>query len=230
MKKLLSLVLALAMLCCMVSALADDAGVWYLNSMVLDGTTYNPADMGMTITLTLNADGTGSMDSNGEVSELTWTSDDTAVTLVMDGEETVLARQDIGLVIDDEGVSMVFGTEAPVAMNLGETVAAADLSAFNGTWSCTNIGMEGLMLPASSLGDSWETIFGSADTTIVIADGVVTVCGSDAQTFTFADGQLTCSEEDNELSAQSITLTDAGYLVYTMDALGLSLYCQPAAQ
>ena len=67
MKKLLALVLAVAMLCCVLPVMAETVTSYtlYLNSVIYGETAVNPSDLGMSITITLNTDGTGSMETNG---------------------------------------------------------------------------------------------------------------------------------------------------------------------
>ena len=58
-KKITALLLTLMMLGALVSAQAADfTGTWYLVSIDSNGVTINPADMGMEMSLNLNADGT----------------------------------------------------------------------------------------------------------------------------------------------------------------------------
>ena len=83
MKKLVSLIIALAMLCLMVPAMAEETlptGEWYLISVSAEGTQVDPAVFGMEMTLTLNEDGTCTMVSE-ETEEGTWTFEGNTLTI-----------------------------------------------------------------------------------------------------------------------------------------------------
>ena len=164
------------------------------------------------------------------MNEFTWTQVDDQVTVTSEGEDTVFTSTADGLTISYDEYTMVFTTEPPVAVDLGNVVDAADAAAFNGTWNCAYVGMGGQTMSMSMMVSYWEMIFGTSDTTIVMTDGTAVICGGDPIAFTFADGKLSYAVEGNDVSSQTIQLTDAGYLVYTMDDLELAMYCEPVAE
>ena len=86
-------------------------GIWTLISIDMDGMTLDPALFGMTMIVTLNEDGTASVDDGEEVSEGVWQYADGAALL--DGMP--LVPDDAGcLVMEEDGARMVF-TQGEVA-------------------------------------------------------------------------------------------------------------------
>ena len=196
MKKLLCVLLAAMLLLCSVAALAEAGSTvtFYLSSMTQGSTTLNPANIGVEMTLVLNADGTGSCDNGDGEQAITWTEiDDTHISIVLPGEEeaTEFTLEDGKLTANAGDITMVFGTEKPEAANLGTAVAADDASAFNGTWACAYVDMDGQIVDISAFSDYWTMLFGSSDINVVIDNCAVTVFGGDAVTFTFTDGVMT---------------------------------------
>ena len=89
------------------------AGTWELVSMTYNGMTVGKEDleeMGTSMTLNLLEDGTGTMDYDGTVHDLTW--DDSAITT--DGVADAYTLEDGVLVLANEETEMVF--ERPGSM------------------------------------------------------------------------------------------------------------------
>ena len=83
------------------------AGTWELVSMTYNGMTVGKEDleeMGTSMTLNLLEDGTGTMDYDGTVHDLTW--DDSAITT--DGVADAYTLEDGVLVLANEETEMVF--------------------------------------------------------------------------------------------------------------------------
>ena len=147
MKKFFALILVLAMACALLPATAEEdmTGVWYMKTMVVGEQTIDVAMMGMEGSLTLNADGTGVMASNGQDSECSWT----PTSITINGDTAELALVDGELVISSEGTSMVFSREAPSAVEMAPENLNAAAEDFNGNWTCAYLDMEGTIVPAS---------------------------------------------------------------------------------
>jgi len=86
-------------------------GTWTLISIDMDGMTLDPALFGITLIVTLNEDGTASVDDGEEVSEGVWQYADGAALL--DGMPLVLNDEGC-LVMEEDGSRMVF-TQGEVA-------------------------------------------------------------------------------------------------------------------
>lgn len=161
-------VLMLAMTAFAGTAMADGegdlAGVWYVQSMIQDGMEVDASfivSMGMSITLTLNEDGTASMEMTGQdKQEGTWTSDGTTGTIAfaseipftVDGETIVMTQPNLELEEGQTAPVMVFGREEPKAESMAPAVEGAKLSDFNGTWNATSIMTFGFPLPLAAMG------------------------------------------------------------------------------
>lgn len=177
MKKILALILCLFMLMGVVCplttaesaayagvAVSSAEGVWNAVSAETDGMTLDKSMlemMDMLIKLTLNADGTGILETEGEAGEISWTEDAGVVTISVDGDSTTLNVNEDGTLSGDfGGVIIAFekgdGSEGEPAEAMSEeeqmmallammaeaageetpveTSADVDTSALIGTW------------------------------------------------------------------------------------------------
>ena len=211
MKKLASLLVALAMLCVMLPATAEGipTGEWYLISMQMGETAVDPAAFGMNLVLTLNEDGTCTMDSgDGDPAEGTWTFDDNGLTITEADSEQTLAYEDGQLKLDMSDGCMIFSQEKAAPVELPQVVPAESEDAFFGNWVLANVGMGGMVLPAEA-----------AEITMTVnieAGKAVFSTGEDEVTVdtTFADGALTFvdSTSDTEIKLET---TDDGNISFT---------------
>ena len=260
MKKLFSLVLALCMACMLIPAMAEEsvAGTWYVFRMNMKGVDINPADMGMTWTLTLNEDGTfasamGMMGQNEETNG-TWTFEDGKVNITTDGNTQSLIYADGTLTIDmgEEG-NAVFSQEVPQASAKGAVVAAESEDAFLGEWDIAGVDMMGMYMTKDMLGSAGMQNF---SVKLTVVPGKVTIASSDPSTgevqsmeyeTALVDGKLTIKIDMSEAAAaaesagldlssitdgiSSIQLLEDGNLLYGMNLMGMELgiYLAPAA-
>ena len=185
MKKMFSMLLTaamiLAMLCCGAFAeAADVTGEWY-------GSLF-----GMVMTMTLNEDGTYTIEMDGEEP------DDGAWKL--DGEELILDEDsDDGLVFaydgeslyaEAEGIEFLFTREPVEVFEAAPARTDAALEEFAGDWSCTLVSMMGMQMPPEmaevemALSIEGETatmtlgLFGEPETVelpVTFADGALTL-------------------------------------------------------
>lgn len=185
MKKMLSMLLTaamiLAMLCCgALAEAADVTGEWY-------GSLF-----GITMTMTLNEDGTYTMEMDGEdPNEGTWRLD--GESLIMDeggDDEAVFAYDGESLYMDMEGIEFLFTREPVEAFVPAAARTDAALEEFAGDWSCTLVSMMGMQMPPEmaevemALSIEGETVvmtlglFGEPETVelpAVFADGALTL-------------------------------------------------------
>ena len=186
MKKMLSMLLVAVMmctaLCCGAMAeAADVTGEWY-------GSLF-----GMTMTLTLNEDGTYVMDmGDDDPSEGTWKLD--GESLIMDegaDGEITFAYDGSSLYADaGDGMEFLFTREPVAAFEPAAARTDATLEEYAGSWTCTLVSMMGMQLPPElaeielsmiidgenvnlTLGLYGEPI--TADLTAPFADGAMTL-------------------------------------------------------
>ena len=210
MKKIVSLLLALCLVCLSVSVLAeagDLVGVWY-------GSLY-----GMPIQLVFNEDGSYVMSAAG--SEMPGSYELKDGIVYMDGD----ANADNGFVFD--GTSLVNETQgvtltreqADVAeIVLAEVNSDADLEAFEGDWVCKYMAMNGMTLditqiPLENLGATQIPSLKIEGSSVTLT-GMDSLAGGDAMEMTFADGALTFDLgalfgiEDADMSIKVLMLQD----------------------
>lgn len=225
MKKLIAALMALVMLCCgfaMAETATDVTGTWYASLA------------GMVVTLELNPDGTVLMDVAGMGSnEGVWEIEgDTLYINRGQEDETLLNVNADGTLADPDGM-MNFGREPIAAIELPGAVPAADISAFNGTWSASIINAFGMTLDmetamAEGLGMMLGVSEEAQDLTMVIDNGSVAIFGSEAIAMNFVDGHLESIFEDEEMTAlnQYVRVMEDGSLCYEL--MGMQIYFNKA--
>ena len=139
MKKLIAVILSLALCCLMIPAVAEEAsvtGTWYIKTASKDG-----ADIQVTdpegITIVFNEDGTSTVSMGGLSGSGTWTVADSVITITGTGEEADRLEFTIDgdeLVMDNAG-TLVRLSRTPGEKPEGPSaVAAKSVDAFDGTW------------------------------------------------------------------------------------------------
>lgn len=119
-------------------------GKWYLQTFRMDDLTFNPMDIGAEASLTLNADGTGSLNMSGEEpEEFTWAAKDDEVMLLSDGEADTLTLKDGTLTAAEDGMEAIFVRDADKVTSTKVKKAAA-LSDFSGEWLATRGSIAGM--------------------------------------------------------------------------------------
>ncbi len=210
MKKWISALLALCLACMMLPAPAEEVspvGTWYLVRGEKDGAFFHSSG-DMSMVMTLNEDGTCSIQNNMYGIELeytgTWESADGAVT-VTDNEGTPMKLSFAGeeLTLDMEGTRMYFSRTAPKEPNgsVAERIPAEAAEQFNGTWKISRVLMMGTVTSAENAG--MEQVAG-----MEILDGHITEIG-------WVDGEPVKAETDCEFRD--------GFLVTTRNVYGVPI-------
>lgn len=225
MKKFAALLMAVMMVLCMtIAAVNAESITMYLTSIVMGDMTFSPAQMGMEMTIVFNDDGTCNMTQNGETSPvMTWTSEGGVITIADETTPLSLTVEGNEMIAEQDGIKLVFGTEAPVAAAsvAGDPVAAESAAAFNGSWVCVELNLGGIVMPVSTISaEEMQTLFGTTEIKIVCDNGVVSLFGQDAMEFNFENGVLTLPED---VMPATLTLTSNGYL--NADLMGMVFVC-----
>lgn len=232
MKKIVAILLALML--CLSTALAENAdviGTWYLNTMVAEGMSMNPASLGIDMTMTLNEDKTATMDIAGEVAEGQWAIENEKYAVTFEGDPLAFVLQDGNLVADQEGVQMVFGREKEevVAFVLGEAKTDATMADYNGTWNATLVDFLGMQMNVADMDMRMQ---------VTVADGKVTVLEGEGEegttgegTATVEDGALAITfEGDTEATLLQLHEGDVLAWVTNTEGMSMSIYFEKAAE
>lgn len=163
MKRILSLVAALALL--LAAAWAENVdktdgseavGSWYLSVLESEGTQFNPDDFGLSMVITLNADGTAELaDDISGASVGTWSFDGIIVSILHDGESVdgVLADGELRVLDENTDVLMTFRREKSEteAYLPADPRTDATLEDYQGFWQATLFDFAGMQLPMESV-------------------------------------------------------------------------------
>ena len=227
MKKLLATLIALTMLvsavvCGAVAETADITGEWY-------GSVF-----GLSMTMTLNEDGTYALSMTGEEAEPgTWSFDGTTLTMDegTDGE-SAFTYDGESLSASMEGMDFVFTREPIATYEPAPARADAALEEFSGSWNATTIGIMGMYLSPDVIGAGISL---DIDGTTVVMTIIQEDSEPEAVTVeaTFADGVLTVADPTStEESSTFWTLSlleDGTMSMFTqMEGIEMTYYLSPA--
>lgn len=224
MKKMLSTILALALCCLLVTAIADEAspvGTWYIGRAMSNGAEIQVVDP-EAIVLTVNEDNTFVLTTAGASASGTWTFGDSAITLVPDpqeGEEEqepVVYRLEGGELLYDIGATVIHLSRTPAeTAALSPAVEAASADEFSGSWKPAAQIVYGLYGPADESGVA----------SLSIEDGKISLLlpGDDGRMapygeyeVSFADGVLTAEDTSFGSSRMTLSLHEDGSLYYNV--------------
>lgn len=172
MKKLVVLLMTLALVCAFVLAeeAVDVTGVWYMVTSELDGVVYAPDEVGIEVTLTLNEDGTGDMTNVGvQTLDGTWTMEGDVVTLQKGDKVIAKYQYENGTLHTVESSVIMCFDRVPVASKYARPVGVAAEKAedFYGIYQLSFLYDDKRVVPADVLG--LEAVF------MVTADGLVSM-------------------------------------------------------
>lgn len=188
MKKVLCGILAIMMMLSLICAGAlaeavDFTGEWYASVY------------GITMKMTLNADGSYTMEMSMEGEEPmdgVWEFDGAALVMDKGTEDEASLNYDAeanSLCMEQDGIEFVFTREMPEAFEAAPVRADASLEEFAGTWACTLVSLMGMQAAPEELGVNLGLSIDGATVALTLENFVdsveVTLEGA------FADGALT---------------------------------------
>ena len=228
MKKfaLLFAVMALAMFACVFAAsaqgelpaidekeAADYLGTWHIQKMCFGKDCMDLAGLGMDSTLTLNADNTAVIVSDGQDSQTSsWYMKDGVAYNVEKDENGQLKdyamtiNEDGSLVFGDDEMSVYYVRELKPVLGTAEIKADATVEDFTGEWFLNSIKLGSDMMPASLIGMNGKLVIreDSLDITLEGEDPEEKVA------YTFNDGKIlikeTTKDEKGNETEQTIIL------------------------
>ncbi len=163
-------------------------GTWYCVSMEEDGTVYPLAEMGMEMVFTIRADGTATLDVDGET--------DTAECAMQDGvlviDGVAVTLENGALIVSEDGVVMTLMREKPETgveiAEISEPAGASDEGAeiMIGTkYVMTDADVDGYNMPAEQFGGYEYSILLREDGTAAFV-----IAGADVPGLTWAYGRI----------------------------------------
>ena len=241
MKKLISLILVVLLLCMALPAMAEEdiTGDWYLKTMKMGDQEYDAAAIGFAITMTLNADGTSSMSMPDSEEALvgTWALDGDKITVTID-DDPVEGTVSVGaIVLEQDGGEMVFTRDEVSTITLAEVKAAESAEEFYGNWTSVYVEMEGMVMDISvvEMGVPNVTISETGMEFFDEEDGILTLIlkMNKLETPVFAEGKLTAKAAADAVNADfsiDAELLEDGMLKLTLisNDSPMVLYCTPA--
>lgn len=234
MKKILSILIALCLVCLLVSACAEESvcGTWRLNSVENGGATLSREGLdaqGADMILVLNDDGTFTdteiLGTDKYEYGGTWTQEGDTISLFIDGEadSTVQIRDDGSLVVyfDETGLVLVRAEAGEAQGEIPAAVEVQDLSQLDGEYKLAGAFLAGQEIDIATLGMN-------TNVTVTVKDGSAHLTSTWDSGFVYevdvetrlADGKVTTSEIDfggdvGKLGAD-ISLREDGSMIATV--------------
>lgn len=228
MKKLFSLILALCMVCMLVPAVAEEdvTGEWYLKTMKQGETEYDAGAINYNITMTLNADGTGTMLSptSEEPTPGSWTLEGDKITVTFEDSPIGGTVADGIITLSEGEMVMTFSREANEVIQVAEVNPAATVMNFDGVWTPKYVGYNGMTIDISQAGQEMPgVILKDGTLNFTGTSSISAAFGSNPLPLTFADGTLSFSLALGEmaLTIKAEMLQD-GMMALTLD-VGMSI-------
>ncbi|MBQ8506788.1 MAG: hypothetical protein IJ466_05105 [Clostridia bacterium] len=225
MKKLISAVLALMLvlsaLCGAMAEVVDVTGEWFLTAIKMGEAAMDPAGLGMEITMTLNADGSASLNALGVETAGSWAQEGEKYILT-DEEgpmEFTLVNGALESAADESGFVMVFEKEKAEAAPAAAVRTGVSVEDFNGSWDATETEMLGMRVPVEMAG-----VFMNLN----IENGHVTLTTVQGEESRVQEGEGTLLDDalvvgDPNGSSMPLQLLDDGTMVLVQAADGLEI-------
>lgn len=216
----------------------DYVGLWTLTGMVANGVEMGVETMsmfGLTLTLTLNEDGTCVVASSGIEESGTWQATALGVAITDPTETLEFTYVDEMLVIEEQGSTLMLTREG-AAPAVAESVAAAVLTnvapeAFEGKWQLVSANLLGMDYTAEQLGVSIAFELAAGQGTYIEGDSTGAVYELPVTyTVTEAEGVGTVMDllyQDETMTEAvvllSLNMVDDGRLLCVLDVEGMEV-------
>ena len=135
-------------------------GTWYGVSMELDGAFYPLADLGMHTMIVIAADGTITLEMDGDTESGSCSVQNGV--LMLDG--IALTLENGNLIYAEDGMTMTLSHEEPEAADFAPIDESAALDDYLGMWRVVKITADGATIPAGSAGMGDDTLMIYGDT------------------------------------------------------------------
>ena len=205
---------------------ADDCiGVWYLSTITMNGSAYAAGDFGLSMVLSIQADGTVTAAMDDETQQGTWSRDDTGTLhIIISESEELFTLQDGSLLGESDGMIMEFTREAPAesAAIPAEIIALDAPEALYGDWKASYVFADDARIPAEAALNELGSMLGMTALDITVSADGARLFGNDTLTpLTFTGGHL----ESSDASALGPILHMCADGTMLMEYFGVSFVC-----
>ena len=207
MKKLISLILVMLLICMAIPTMAEEeiTGDWYLKTMRMGDQEYEAASIGYVIQMTLNEDGSVVMAMPEQEPETgTWVLEGDKITVTIDDDPAEGTVAEGAIILAQDGMELVFTRDEAAPITLAEVKAAESAEAFYGDWTSVYVEMEGMVMeiavvgmgvPSVAISEDGMKFFDEEDGTLTL---ILKMNKLDAPVF--AEGKLTAKAAADALN------------------------------
>lgn len=239
MKKLLSVILALCMVCLMGAALAENAatgvvGMWYLKTVQNGTMNVDASTVGMVITLEVKEDASFTMDAMGTVTNGTWELKDNTLALTAEGTTIEATYADETLTMAQGENQMIFTKEEQKALTLAPVKENAAEEEFEGNWTSAYASVGGAIVNADVSKETMATLKIEKGQMSIAGDGSLgKLTGGLQLPMTYENGKLTYTMSAGTMSVvYTAVMLEDGMLGLTADigSTALTIYFTKTAE
>ena len=239
MKKLLSVVLALCMVCLMGAALAENAaagvvGMWYLKTVQTGTMNVEACTVGMIVTLEVKEGASFTMDAMGTVTNGTWELKDNTLALTAEGTTLEAVYADETLTMGQGEGLMIFTKEEQKALTLAPVKENAAAEEFEGNWASAYVSVGGAIVNADVSPETMATLKIEKGQMSIAGDGSLgKLTGGLQLPMTYEDGKLTYTMSAGIMSiVYTAVMLEDGMLGLTADigSTALAIYFTKIAE
>ena len=183
-------------------------GTWQVATVTMGDTTYNAADLGLSVTMTINPDGTCSSTDpeTGEETPGVWSLTENGA--IIDGQPVTL-QEDGSLLAEGDGMSMTL-VRADSTQPAAPAAPGEEAAVYFGTWKATEIRIGDNTYPAADFG---------LDVSMTLSeDGTYTLASTSEKPQT---GRWTVNNTGVSLGILQLTPQEDGTLFTTIEDMGL---------
>ena len=175
-KTILAILIAAAMMVTTLYVGADEEnleGVWYVESISQDGQTLDGtalSAMGMNMVLTLNSDGTATLDAMGTKNVGTWTADG---TINLNDSDVPYTFEDGALTLEQDGQVVKFSRESAETepFTLAPAVENPELIDYDGEWKAVLMVSAGIQIPMDVV--SSDIVLSIEEGKVILAKSII---------------------------------------------------------
>ena len=183
---------------------SDLVGTWYLQSIRAESRTFSAASLGITMTMTLNADGSAAFsESSSEGTEEDhgrWSANGGNVSITLGGDTMVYRYADHQLVFIAGSDTLTFTkSESPRPVRAQE-IAVTDGGCFIGSWNLFAILVDDVLLDAESEGVGMTLTVSTTEISFTHTESTSAASSTESFTYRLSDGGLAAVETNYRIA------------------------------